>query len=85
MIEINVKIQSANDAIHIVKKATLLENDIDFTNGRLLVDAKSLIGVLSSDFSKPCKLIILTNEIDENVQHFIDAIKNSILSVEVKR
>ena len=82
MIEIQVKINSIEEALKIVKLAERLDNDIDFTNGRVVVDAKSIIGVLSADFSKPCNIIILGNNNDDGVENFINSIKEHIIKVE---
>lgn len=84
MIEIKVKINSTEEAINLVKEADKIINDVDFTNGRVLVDAKSLLGVLATDFSQPCKLIILSDDLNSSINGFIDTIKNNIISVEVK-
>ena len=51
MINLEIKINSAIDAVNLVKKAGNLKYDADFSNGRCLVDAKSILGVLSADFS----------------------------------
>lgn len=83
MITINVKINTQNEAIDLVKKASLLECDADFTNGRCFVDAKSILGVLSADFSNECKIIILADKIDEQIQNFLDSIKENVIEVEV--
>jgi phosphotransferase system HPr-like phosphotransfer protein len=84
VIEIKVKINSTEEAINLVKEADKIINDVDFTNGRVLVDAKSLLGVLATDFSQPCKLIILSDDLNSSINGFIDTIKNNIISVEVK-
>lgn len=85
MIEIQVKINSVEEALRIVKEADKLDNDIDFTNGRVMVDAKSVIGVLSSDFSKPCKIVLLAERSDPGVKEFIQTIQDNILKLEDKR
>lgn len=82
MITINVKIENQNDAIELVKKAGKLECDADFTNGRCFVDAKSILGVLSADFSGECKIIILTDKMDDQIHEFLESIKDNIVSME---
>jgi hypothetical protein len=51
-------------------------------NGRVMVDAKSVIGVLSSDFSKPCKIVLLAERSDPGVETFIQTIQDNILKME---
>ncbi|RHB42263.1 HPr family phosphocarrier protein [Enterocloster aldenensis] len=82
MIEIQVKINSTEEALRIVKEADKLDNDVDFMNGRVMVDAKSVIGVLSSDFSKPCKIVLLAERSDPGVETFIQTIQDNILKME---
>lgn len=82
MIKIVVKIKDIEDAINLVRKAGRLSSDIDFTNGRVLVDAKSIIGVLSTDFSSPCEIIILDTSSNDGIKKFLESIKENILSVE---
>ena len=82
MIEIQVKINSTEEALRIVKEADKLDNDVDFMNGRVMVDAKSVIGVLSSDCSKPCKIVLLAERSDPGVETFIQTIQDNILKME---
>lgn len=82
MIEIQVKINSTEEALRIVKEADKLDNDVDFMNGRVMVDAKSVIGVLSSDFSRPCKIVILADRTDSGVEAFIQSIQENIITLE---
>jgi len=72
------------EAIDLVKDASKLQYDADFTNGRCFVDVKSILGVLSSDFSRPCEVIIISDKVDENINEFINSIKGKIMSLEVK-
>uniref|UniRef100_UPI000BE2FFFB HPr family phosphocarrier protein n=1 Tax=Lacrimispora amygdalina TaxID=253257 RepID=UPI000BE2FFFB len=78
MIEILLKINSSEEALKLVTLANKLDNDIDFSNERVVVDAKSVMGVLSTDFSKPCKITIYTDLIDQSIDLFIKSIENII-------
>lgn len=83
MINIELKLNSTEEAIELVKKASELTYDTNFTNGRCYVDAKSILGVLSADFSQPCKLIIIADKLDEAIESFIQSINDKIVSMEV--
>lgn len=78
MIRLEIKIDSVNQAVEIVKNAIDLDYDVDFTNGYCYFDAKSLLGVLSADLSKPCSVIIHADEMDASIRGFIDSIKSTI-------
>jgi len=84
MIEIQIKVNNVDEAINIVRRADKLKNDADFTNGRVLVDAKSLMGVLAADFSKPCKIIVLNDTVTSDINDFVESIKENIISMEAK-
>lgn len=85
MISIKIKIESTEEAIELVKKAGKLDYDTNFTNGRCFVDAKSLLGVLCADFSRPCKLMIIADQTDEAIEDFISSIKDEIVELEVTK
>lgn len=82
MIEIQIRINSTEEALELVRQADKLQNEVDFTNGRVLVDAKSILGVLTADFSRPCKLIILTDHKEADVEDFIASIRDNIIKTE---
>lgn len=82
MIKVNIQIKTNADAVHMVESAMQMPCDVDFSNGRRITDAKSLLGVLSSDFSKPCVLSINDERNTEHVKEFLNAIKDILLSVE---
>lgn len=82
MIKVNIHMKTNTDAIHMVESAMQLPCDIDFSNGRRITDAKSLLGVLSSDFSRPCILSINDDRDAEYVKNFLEAIKDVLISVE---
>jgi len=83
VINIKIKLDSVEEVIDLVKRTSKLTYDTNFTNGRCFVDAKSILGVLGSDFSEVCNLIILADERDKNIDDFIDSIKDNIISLEV--
>lgn len=81
MISIEIRLHSVEEVVDLVTKASKLSYDANFTNGRCYVDAKSILGVLSADFSEPCKIIIIADKKDEKIAEFIDSIKDKIVSI----
>lgn len=49
--QFKVRIGSINDAALFVKKCSEFNENIDYIKGRYVIDAKSLMGVLSVDLS----------------------------------
>lgn len=49
--QFKIRIGSINDAALFVKKCSEFEENIDYIKGRYVIDAKSLMGVLSVDLS----------------------------------
>ena len=58
-----------------VARISKLDGDFDLENGKYILDAKSLMGILSLDLSKPIKLTIEndTAETMQAVEPFIAA------------
>ena len=57
-----------------IKITTSFESNIDMIKDRYVVDAKSLLGVLSLDFTQPTMVVIHSVNEDEIVR-FYDAMK----------
>ena len=57
-----------------IKITTSFESNIDIIKDRYVVDAKSLLGVLSLDFTQPTMVVIHSVNEDEIV-HFYDEMK----------
>ena len=69
--KINLKYDNLNEFIKIT---TSFESNIDIIKDRYVVDAKSLLGVLSLDFTQPTMVVIHSVNEDEIVR-FYDAMK----------
>lgn len=54
--EKTITLHDINDITTFVRLATLVEEDIDVQSGRYIVDGKSIMGIMSIDISKPCKI-----------------------------
>lgn len=70
-IKIKLKYEDLKEFIKIV---TSFESNIDMIKDRYVVDAKSLLGVLSLDFTQPTMVVIHSVNEDEIVR-FYDAMK----------
>ena len=55
---VNIKLNTINDVKDFVNITSKYDFDIDLSSGRFTVDAKSIIGILSLDLSKPIKVEI---------------------------
>ena len=62
------------DLKEFIKIATSFEPNIDMIKDRYVIDAKSLLGVLSLDFTQPTMVVIHSVNEDEIVR-FYDAMK----------
>ena len=62
------------DLKEFIKTTESFESDIDIIKGRYIVDAKSIMGILSLDFSKDIFVKIHSSNEDEIVR-FYDAMK----------
>ena len=69
--KINLKYDNLNEFIKIT---TSFESNIDMIKDRYVIDAKSLLGVLSLDFTQPTMVVIHSVNEDEIV-HFYDEMK----------
>ena len=59
-----------------VNEVTKFDNEFDLVSGRYVVDAKSIMGIFSLDFTKPITLNIHT---DENVDKILDTLKDYLI------
>ena len=69
--KINLKYDNLNEFIKIT---TSFESNIDMIKDRYVIDAKSLLGVLSLDFTQPTMVVIHSVNEDEIVR-FYDEMK----------
>lgn len=56
MVKMTVKIDTVDDAKQLAGICGTADFDIDLVSGRYVVDAKSVMGILSLDFSNPIEL-----------------------------
>lgn len=60
--QFKIRIGSINDAALFVKKCNEFEENIDYIKGRYVIDAKSLMGVLSVDLNESGTIKIHTDD-----------------------
>lgn len=63
-----------DDLKEFVKVTESFESDIDIVKGRYIIDAKSIMGILSLDFSKDISVVIHSNNEDE-IAKFLETMK----------
>lgn len=73
-----IKIGNISKAIDFVKVCEKFKEDINYCYGRFIIDAKSLLGILSCNVEEPANVEILTTN-TAVVDEFKEAIKEWIL------
>ena len=59
-----IKLGSINDAALFVRKCGEFKEDIDYIHGRYVIDAKSIMGVMSTDLRDVAMVSIHTEDIE---------------------
>ena len=59
-----IKLNSVNNAALFVKQCGEFEEDIDNIHGRYVIDAKSIMGIMSTDLGESAKVEIHTDNIE---------------------
>lgn len=77
MCEVNIKLENMESAKNLVNIFTKYNSDVDLMDGRVAIDAKSILGVCSVDFSKKFKLII--HDVDNEKEQILEEIKPYII------
>ena len=74
MKEFNLMLNSINDVKDFVNIVAKYDFDVDLTSGRYVVDAKSIMGIFSLNLSKPIKVEVYSDDVDDfmkEMQEFI--------------
>lgn len=74
MLTVQVLLNNIENVNRFVAKMSEKDFDVDLTSGKYLVNAKSMMGVLSLDLTKP---VIVNAETDDEA--FLDEIKDYIV------
>ncbi len=72
--ELKIKLNSVNDVAMFVKVCERFEEDIDYKHGRYVIDAKSIMGVLSTTIGDVALVNIITSN-DKVKEDFKEKIK----------
>lgn len=70
MTQKQIRLNTITDAMEFVKRASRCECDIDVFYNRVVIDAKSLLGVLSLDLTRV--LTVSMNGRDEEFENYLD-------------
>ena len=65
-----IKLNSLEKVKRFVDKATTFECDVDVLYRRYILDAKSIMSILSADLTEPLKVMIHTDDYDELKRFF---------------
>lgn len=57
-----IKMDSVEHVKEFVKTVVKYQNDFDLVNGRYVIDAKSILGIMTMDLKQPIELVIHGNE-----------------------
>lgn len=67
--QFKIKLGSVNDAALFVRTCGEFKEDIDYIHGRYVIDAKSIMGIMSTDLRDVAKVHIHTEDI-ETIEKF---------------
>ena len=70
-----IKLNSIEKVKDFVNQATTFECDVDVLYRRYILDAKSIMALLSADLTEPLKVVIHTNDYDE-LKRFFDTMED---------
>ena len=79
--QVNLRIDKIDDLKNFVNLADKLKSNTEVVSGRFIVDAKSLMGMLSLNLSQPVSLIIRSID-DSETEDFLDEINALIVEPE---
>lgn len=74
MKKITIKINSIEDIKKFQDEITKFETDIDITRGRYIIDAKSMLGILTIDLSKPIDVVLHSDD-EAEINNFKEIMK----------
>ena len=73
---VQISLNSIDKVKSFVNEITKYDNDFDLVSGRYVIDAKSIMGIISLDLSKPIDLNI---HADDNVDEILKALDAYII------
>lgn len=74
MTSAKIRLNTINDVKNFVNAVTLCDFDVDLVSGKYVIDAKSIMGILSLDLTQPVNMVVHTDECGgflESINSFI--------------
>ena len=62
MTTMKIRLSTINDVKDFVNAVTLCDYDVDLVSGKYVIDAKSIMGILSLDLAQPVNMVVHTDE-----------------------
>ena len=76
MTTMKIRLSTINDVKDFVNAVTLCDYDVDLVSGKYVIDAKSIMGILSLDLAQPVNMVEQTDECGG----FVEQIKKFIVA-----
>ncbi len=76
MTTMKIRLSTINDVKDFVNAVTLCDYDVDLVSGKYVIDAKSIMGILSLDLAQPVNMVVHTDECGG----FVEQIKKFIVA-----
>jgi len=77
MRSVYVSFRKVNDVKRFIEKISSLDGDFDLIDGMYIIDAKSLMGILAMDLTKPIKL-----RIEKDTDKALQAVSGFVVDME---
>ena len=68
---VNIRLKSVDDVNEFVALASLNKGDVDIRCDRYVVDAKSILGILSLNLKKVLTVDIYAGDLEEKIEKFL--------------
>lgn len=75
MTAVKIRLSTINDVKEFVNAVTLCDYEVDLVSGKYVIDAKSIMGILSLDLTQPVNMVVHTDECGgfiQSVEKFIE-------------
>ena len=70
MKSVSIKLSTVQDIREFVDITARVDEDIDLSSGRYVVDAKSIMGIFSLDLLNPITMTVMADNADEIIAKF---------------
>ncbi len=75
MTAVKIRLSTINDVKEFVNAVTLCDYEVDLVSGKYVIDAKSIMGILSLDLTQPVNMVVHTDECGgfiQSIEKFIE-------------